>query len=207
MCNSTRQWELLPTFFMVSVMPLNVPSSLWGRIGSENPKFHLWVTLLYLPFTWGQVFVFLHVLCDRHFSRIQNSYTDPQFGAHVSSWWTSADPCEKDCQNQCDVPSEPCQNMEVCALIGNDGVINVRGLSRVSSLGSYYFLYKINVTGGYFYNYLNILLCNQISDPGFSLSFHNGFQSLIFSMNFLHVLVLQLIYWSTEECMVVSPCT
>lgn len=137
----------------------------------------------------------------------QNSYTDPQFGAHVSSWWTSADPCEKECQNQCDVPSESCQNMEVCALIGNVGVNNVRGLSRVSSLGSYYFLYKINVMGRFFYNYLNILLCNQISDPGFSIWFHNGFQILIFSMNFLHVLVLQLIYWSTEECMVVSPCT
>lgn len=50
---------------MVSVMPLNVPSSLWGRIGSENPKSHLWVTLLYLPFIWGQVFVFLRVLCGR----------------------------------------------------------------------------------------------------------------------------------------------
>lgn len=90
---------------------------------------------------------------------------------------------------------------------GNVGVNNVRGLSRVSSLGSYYFLYKINVMGGFFYNYLNILLCNQISDPGFSIWFHNGFQILIFSMNFLPVLVLQLIYWSTEECMVVSPCT
>lgn len=179
MCNSTRQWELLPTFFMVSVMPLNVPSSLWGRIGSENPKSHLWVTLLYLPFTWGQVFVFLHILCARHFSRIQNSYTDPQFGAHVSSWWTSADTCEKECQNQCDVPRESCQNMEVCALIGNDGVSNVRGLSRVSSLGSYYFLYKINVMGGYFYNLISCCV-TKFQIQGLAFGFIMDFKSLSF---------------------------
>lgn len=70
--------------------------------------------------------------------------------------------------------------MVVCAVIGNDDVSNVGGLSRVSSLGSYYFLYKINVMGGYFNHYLNILLCNQISDPEFSIWFSNGFQILIF---------------------------
>lgn len=68
----------------------------------------------------------------------------------------------------------------MCAVIGNDDTGNVGGLSRVSSLGSYHFLYKINVMGGYFNHYLNILLCNHISDPGFSIWFSNGFQILIF---------------------------